>query len=80
MAGVVEVAKKKLRLPARLGKPEGFGGIAEQASSPAFAVALGLIRWGVEQESRGGRAFRVALPDMRQTVGKVKDWFRTFLP
>lgn len=78
--GVVDVAKKKLRLPARLGKPEGFGGIAEAAASPAFAVALGLIRWGVEQEGRGGRSLAVALPDIRKSVGKVKDWFRAFLP
>lgn len=80
LPGIVDVAKKKLRLPARLGVPEGFGGIADTAASPAFAVALGLIRWGMEQESRGGRVRALALPDVRRSVGKVKDWFRAFLP
>lgn len=80
MTGVVEVAKKKLRLPARLGKPEGFGGLAEVASDPAYAVALGLIRWGIDQEGRGGRSRALAIPDIRQSVGRVKDWFRAFLP
>lgn len=80
MNGIVEVAKKKLRLPARLGKPEGFGGIAEAALDPSFAVALGLIRWGMQQETRSGRLGALALPDIRKSVGKVKDWFRAFLP
>lgn len=82
LTGMVEVAKKKLRLPARIGRPqEVLGGIAERVQGPAYAVALGLIRWGLEQEMRAGmRKGALPLPDIKKSVIKVKDWFRTFLP
>lgn len=80
LAGVVEVAKKKLKLPARIGLPEGFGGISERVQGPAYAVVLGLIRWGLEQEYRTRTRSSLALPDVRKSVNRVKDWFRTFLP
>lgn len=80
LPGVIEVVKEKLRLPARLGKPGDFGGIAERVEGPAYAVVLGLIRWGLEQEERGSLRLALALPDIRKSVGKVRDWFKAFLP
>lgn len=80
LVGVVDVAKKKLKLPARIGLPEGFGGISERVQGPAYAVVLGLIRWGLEQEYRARTRSSLALPDVRKSVMRVKDWFRTFLP
>jgi cell division protein FtsA len=81
LPGVVEMAKKKLRLPARIGRPHQLMGIAEQTDDPSFSVAMGLILWAKEQERRGG-SFRPSLkmPDIGNTVNKVRDWFRTFLP
>ncbi len=80
LPGVIELAKKRLRLPARVGKPKQFAGLMEQASDPAFAVVLGLVLWALEQERRSPRRSRVRLPDMRATVNKMRDWLRTFLP
>lgn len=80
LPGVVEVAKEKLRLPARVGKPVDFGGISERAEGPAYAVVLGLILWGLREEETGSRRMALALPDVRKSVGKVRDWFKAFLP
>lgn len=80
LPGVVEVSKEKLRLPARLGKPAPFGGISERAAGPAYAVVLGLILWGIHEEEQGSRHMSLALPDVRKSLGKVRDWFKAFLP
>ena len=80
LPGVVEVAKKKLRLPARIGTVKVFEGLAEQTTDPSFAVALGLIIWAQEQERSISRRKGSAFRDVRNSVDKVKGWFRTFLP
>lgn len=80
LPGVVEIAKKRLRLPARIGKPVILGGLFHETSSPAFAVALGLVLWAVEQEWRGSTRRKVALSDIGVTVGRMKGWLKTFLP
>ncbi|MBH1979908.1 cell division protein FtsA [Candidatus Saccharibacteria bacterium] len=43
LKGLVDYAKQSLELAARIGKPKGFGGVAEQLESPAFATAVGLM-------------------------------------
>jgi cell division protein FtsA len=80
MHGVIELAKKKLRLPVKIGKAQGLPGLSEQTEDPAYAVALGLVQWAMEQERRPGGRVSLSLPDIGNTVHKVKDWFRTFLP
>lgn len=79
LTGVIDIAKEKLRLPAKVGQASDFGGIVERASGPSYAVALGLIRWALEQEQHAkGRS--LSLPDVRKSVGKVREWFKSFLP
>lgn len=80
LPGVVETAKKRLRLPARIGKSQAFQGIADATADPSFAVSLGLVLWAIEQESRSGRRVTLQLPDIGNTVGKIRGWFKTFLP
>jgi cell division protein FtsA len=80
LPGVVEVAKKRLRLPARIGAVKVFEGLAEQTTDPSFAVALGLIIWAQDQERVTSRRRGSAFKDVRNSVEKMKGWFRTFLP
>ncbi len=80
MNGVVELAKKKLRLPVRIGKPHMLPGLSEATQDPAFAVAVGLIGWALEQQQRPAGKVAMSMPDIGNTVHKVKDWFKTFLP
>lgn len=80
LSGIVEIAKKRLRLPARLGKPREFLGLAEQTNGPAYAVVLGLVLWAFEQESRGDRRTTLAMPDLSHTVSKMRDWLKSFMP
>jgi cell division protein FtsA len=48
LAGIAEYAREALQLSARVMKPEGFGGMAEQVAHPAFAAAVGLMLMDLE--------------------------------
>jgi cell division protein FtsA len=80
LPGLVEIAKKKLRLPGRVGKLRAFEGSLEQTSDPSYAVVLGLILWALEQDQSGGQRVGLAMPDIRASIGKVRGWFKSFLP
>lgn len=80
LPGVVETAKRKLRLPARIGKLQVFEGVTEQTSDPSYGVVLGLILWALEQEVVSARRVGLRVPDVRATVNKLRGWFRAFLP
>jgi cell division protein FtsA len=43
LKGIVEYAKRKLGLAARIGKPAGYGGVADHIEEPQFAAAIGLM-------------------------------------
>ncbi len=80
LPGVVELGKKRLRLPVRVGKPQIMPGISDKTEDPAFAVAIGLILWAVEQERRPTSKSSISMPDIGGAATKVKGWLRTFLP
>lgn len=80
MPGVIDLAKQKLRLPVRIGKPQNVPGISEQIGDPAFAVAMGLVMWAIAQDRRPGAKSSLRLPDLGNTVHTVKGWLKTFLP
>lgn len=41
--GMVPFAKEQLEVAARIGKPTGYAGVSEQAETPEFAAAVGLM-------------------------------------
>ena len=43
LKGVAEYAKSQLGVAARVGKPHGFGGVADEIDKPHFAAAVGLM-------------------------------------
>jgi cell division protein FtsA len=45
LVGVRDLAARVLNRPVRLGRPSGMRGLAEAASGPAFATALGMLLW-----------------------------------
>jgi len=46
LSGLVEAAKKYLRLPASLGYPMGVYSVTEKVNDLGFATAIGLLKWG----------------------------------
>ena len=78
--GLVDLAKKELRLPAQVGFPLELEGIVDEVDDPAFATAVGLLLWGMDEQIKGNG--RIPLPrlSVASTVGKIKGWLRGFLP
>lgn len=50
MVGIQELAEKVLELPVRIGKPLDIFGVKDFVDSPVFSTAVGLIRYGIENQ------------------------------
>lgn len=46
LSGLVEAAKKKLRLPAAVGQAKNINVVIDKVRNPEFLTALGLVIWG----------------------------------
>ncbi len=83
LEGIVEFAKKHLRLPAALGKPQNVNTIIDRVDDSAFAVAVGLVLWGgkfsggASKNHLGGMMKNVL---SNPNVAKAKKWLKSFLP
>ncbi|MCB1042240.1 MAG: cell division protein FtsA [Acidobacteria bacterium] len=74
LTGITEIAQLEFDLPARIGKPMGIGGLVDVVSSPAYATAIGLIKFGqLDQES----GIRQRDTGVRRFVDKLKGIFFT---
>ncbi len=87
LPGVVDLAKKILRLPAQTGFPLELGGIVDKVDEPGYVTAAGLALWGIEEtmmSSPGNLRMKLpaidGLPKISHTVDKMKGWLRKFLP
>jgi cell division protein FtsA len=87
LPGVVDLAKKILRLPVQTGFPLELGGIVDKVDEPGFVTAVGLALWGAEEIAMSSpSALRAklpaidGLPKISHTVDKMKGWLKKFLP
>lgn len=81
LPGLIDLAKEKLRLPARLGVPQGLEGVVDQIEDPGFATVCGLILSALSEEIEisTGRAWD-NLAVISAGVGKIKKWLKGFIP
>lgn len=78
LKNIVEYAKNFLGLAARVGKPTGYGGVADDIEKPAFATAIGLMLIDAERAAIGGpnKKSSVKLKDASGFVTKLFARFR----
>jgi len=82
LPGVVELAKKQLRLPVVAGLPGQVTTVIDRVDDPAFATAVGLVLWGNEfllGSTRTVNKFARKVLE-NDTVNKMRKWFKSFLP
>jgi cell division protein FtsA len=53
LKGIADYAKESLGLAARVGKPTGYGGVADDIEKPQFATAIGLMLIDAERVAVG---------------------------
>ena len=85
LAGITSFAKDKLRLPVRIANSYYIGNnINEIINDSSFAVAAGLIAWGVDKEFTGpnSRVRKSLKNDITSSniFKKVTSWLKNFLP
>ncbi|MBI4053766.1 MAG: cell division protein FtsA [Candidatus Doudnabacteria bacterium] len=81
--GLLELAKKELRLPCQLGLPANISTVIDRIDEPAFCTAVGLVLWGSEYAKPSSNPFkRLSLSSFipEQVVDKVKSWFKAVMP
>ncbi|MBP9748598.1 cell division protein FtsA [Patescibacteria group bacterium] len=87
LPGIVETAKKKLRLPAALGLPLNLTSITDRVNDLAFTTAAGLVHWGAaatrntQKKNKGsGKQFLSKLSSVGTAAKTAKGWFQNLLP
>lgn len=82
LPGLVDLAKKQLRLPVTIGLPGQVTTVLDRVDDPAFATGIGLVLWGHEYllgSSRNVNKFAKGVLQ-NDTVNKMRKWFKSFLP
>ena len=76
LPGIEDFAKQALKLPVVIGKPEGYTGIAERISDPAYAAPVGLM---IENMTHAAFA-PMNDHQLKGTVDKFRKALRNLLP
>ncbi len=76
LSGIQELGREMLGIPVRVGAPRGLRGLVDMLNDPAYATGVGLLMWGLRQESalrpRRGKA---------SATHRILQWLRrAFLP
>jgi cell division protein FtsA len=78
LRGIRDLAAVVFPGAVRVGGPQGITGLTDSISSPGFAAAVGLLRWGSVQQEDGGVAPHRRL--VGGALGALGNWLRGFLP
>lgn len=86
LTDIVNFAKDRLGLPARVGYPKRVSGILDKIDSPSFATSVGLLGYYENASHRkkvsggSGNLFSMGKFDFGNLGKKMKDWTDKFLP
>ncbi len=85
LPGLVELAKKHLRLPAILGYPLNITSVTDKVNDLSFSTAMGLVRWGslIHQHGYGGASYGKkggAIKKAGQASQRIKKWIKLLIP
>jgi cell division protein FtsA len=80
LAGLVDLAKQSLGLPASCGYPIGVTGVGDHISDIAFTTSIGLVKWGAQVRTGRIRSRGSRLGQIDKVSGRVKNWFKSLVP
>ena len=81
LPGVLELAKKELRLPVQLGVPANVNTIIDRVEDPAYATAVGLVLWAFEYHHGSSKTPKFGFDLLQNTkLDPLKKLFKKFLP
>ncbi|OGE76051.1 MAG: cell division protein FtsA [Candidatus Doudnabacteria bacterium RIFCSPHIGHO2_02_FULL_48_21] len=82
LQGIVELAKKELRLPVQIGYPLNISTIIDRVDDPAYATAVGLVLWADEYlaSDKAGMGRFASKILQNASIDKIRKFFKQFLP
>jgi cell division protein FtsA len=75
MPKLIDVCKRKLRLPAALGYPYDIISVIDKVNDLSFTTAVGLVKWGALKQNGLSR-----FKSVTNATDKIKKWFRSLMP
>lgn len=83
--GILEMGRKTIGLPVRIGIPGKISGLIDEILDPQFSTTVGLILYGrknIMSKEEGFKNFNKILKDfsLGGSVSKMKDFFKQFIP
>ena len=76
---IVDVCKRKLRLPASLGYPYDIISVIDKVNDLSFTTAIGLVKWGNALSKRRGKGIS-RFKSVANISNKMKKWFKSLMP
>lgn len=80
--GITNISKKVFGVPARIGYPNGLGGLVDEISSPAYSVVQGLTLYGTTDEGYDVTNSRVPSRsgNKQNVVSRLRGFIKNLLP
>lgn len=83
LEGIVDVARRVLRLPCAIGVPVSVSSVIDEVHDPAFATVIGLAVWGYTIKGmNSGRlgGFLNKFKSVDKVAEQIGKWFKTLVP
>lgn len=82
--GMVELGRRYMNMPIRIGIPEGVTGLVDELLNPQYATTVGLLLYGQKNiiTGDGWKNLNKILRDISfaNSINKVKEFFKQFIP
>lgn len=78
LPGVVNMAKREIKLPVELGQPQGFDETLDEKFAPAFAAVLGVAKWADLRRRETGVGWNNHIVRLGQS--QWLRWLKSLLP
>lgn len=82
LPGIVDLAKKELRLPVQIGFPLNISTIIDRIDDPSYATAVGLVLWGAEYTTQSSASVSKFAKKVLEnaSIHKMRKFFKELLP
>ncbi len=81
LPGLVDLAKRTLRLPAQIGYPKALGGVLDRVDDPEFATVIGLVLWAESNmDYQGSEKSWTSFVSLGGLSKKLSHLLKKFLP
>ena len=78
MEGVVELAEEIFHMPVRVGYPQTVRGLNDIVRNPIYATSVGLLQYGMEHRSDGGKPSSANSNGSSESVwSRAKNWLQS---